>query len=64
MGVDRLALAIAQVEAARVARGLVDFRCSDPECNCKFGEYEPPIRMYVCVKCRKCGLYSELIPAT
>jgi hypothetical protein len=54
-----LALAQRQLAEAIRRRGLLEFRCANPECQRVIGEYEPPVR-YFLVRCRRCGLYSEL----
>ena len=56
---ERFGQAAAQIEAARLARGLTEFRCNNPECGRVIGEYIAPVR-YFLVRCRRCGLYSEL----
>ena len=40
-------------------RGLHVLVCANPECGRTILEYQGPIG-YVFVKCRRCGLYSEL----
>jgi hypothetical protein len=40
-------------------RGLRVLVCANPDCSRTILEYEDPIG-YLLVKCRRCGLYSEL----
>jgi hypothetical protein len=54
---DRYQLALQQIAAASRARGLTDFRCHD--CGALLGYYEAPVKL-IQIKCRKCGLFSEL----
>jgi DNA-directed RNA polymerase subunit RPC12/RpoP len=54
---ERYERAVRQIAEAERQRGLTEYRC--PDCGALLGYYEPPVRL-VQIKCRKCGLYSEL----
>lgn len=54
---ERYELARRQIAEAERQRGLLPFRCRD--CGALLGYYEAPVKL-IQIKCRKCGLYSEL----